>query len=92
MIATDRLRSYRAAMNVIGNAADQECGRWLNNLVENSYQPLRRQEGAILKSWDVEALQKLIAAYAFVHNCFNLIRNLNHRAFFKENHSNASAE
>ena len=27
-IVTDRLRSYRAAMNVIGNAADQTCGRW----------------------------------------------------------------
>ena len=27
VIVTDRLRSYRAAMNVIGNAADQECGR-----------------------------------------------------------------
>ena len=26
-IVTDRLRSYRAAMKVIGNAADQECGR-----------------------------------------------------------------
>jgi putative transposase len=27
-IVTGRLRSYRAAMNVIGNAADQTCGRW----------------------------------------------------------------
>ena len=27
VIVADRLRSYRAAMNVIGNAADQECGR-----------------------------------------------------------------
>jgi putative transposase len=27
VIVTDRLRSYRAAMNVIGNSADQECGR-----------------------------------------------------------------
>ena len=35
-IVTDRLRSYRAAMNVIGNAADQECGRWLNNRTENA--------------------------------------------------------
>ena len=26
-VVTDRLRSYRAAMNVIGNAADQTCGR-----------------------------------------------------------------
>ena len=41
-IVTDRLRSYRSAMKVIGNAADQECGRWLNNRAENSHQPFRR--------------------------------------------------
>ena len=40
-IVTDRLRSYRAAMNVIGNAADQKCGRRLNNRAENSHQPFR---------------------------------------------------
>ena len=44
-IVTDRLRSYRAAMNAIGNAADQRCGRWLNNRAENSHQPFRRREG-----------------------------------------------
>jgi putative transposase len=38
-IVTDRLRSYRAVMNVIGNGADRECGRWLNNRAENSRQP-----------------------------------------------------
>ena len=27
VIVTDRLRSYRAAMNAIGNAASQSCGR-----------------------------------------------------------------
>ena len=41
VIVTDRLRSYRAAMNVIGNAADQECARWLNNRAENSHQPFK---------------------------------------------------
>ncbi len=30
VIVTDRLRSYRAAMKLIG-ASVQECGRWLNN-------------------------------------------------------------
>jgi putative transposase len=30
-IVTDRLRSYGAAMKVIGNLEYQECGRWLNN-------------------------------------------------------------
>ena len=41
-IVTDRLQSYRAAMKVIGNAATQTCGRWLNNRAENSHQPFRR--------------------------------------------------
>jgi transposase-like protein len=48
-IVTDRLRSYRSAMKVIGNAADQECGRWLNNRAENSHQPFRRRERAMAK-------------------------------------------
>ena len=43
-IVTDRLRSYGAAMKVIGNAAAQECGRWLNNRAENSHQPLPNEE------------------------------------------------
>ena len=48
-IVTDRLRSYRAAMNVIGNAAAQTCGRWLNNRAENSHRPFRRREGAMAR-------------------------------------------
>jgi putative transposase len=30
-ITTDGLRSYRAAMNELGNADKQEVGRWANN-------------------------------------------------------------
>jgi putative transposase len=37
VIVTDRLRSYRSAMNLIENAADQECGRWLNTRAEKSH-------------------------------------------------------
>ena len=44
IIVTDRLRSYRAAMKVIGNEARQATGRWLNNRAENSHQPLPRDE------------------------------------------------
>ena len=44
VIVTDRLRSYRAAMNVIGNAERQATGRWINNRAENSHQPFRRRE------------------------------------------------
>src|SRR5665811_1759028 len=61
-IVTDRLRSYRAAMNVIGNAADQTCGRWLNNRAENSHQPFRRRERAMQRFRAVRTLQKFAAA------------------------------
>ena len=92
MIVTDRLRSYRAAMNVIGNAADQECGRWLNNRAENSHQPFRRREGAMSKFRDVKTLQKFASVHASIHNHFNLDRHLNRRETFKENRTAALAE
>ena len=44
-IVTDRLRSYAAALRVIGISERQACGRWLNNRAENSHQPFRRREG-----------------------------------------------
>ena len=91
-IVTDRLRSYRAAMNVIGNAADQECGRWLNNRAESSHQPFRRREGAMAKFRDVKTLQKFAAAHASIHNHFNQGRHLNRRSVFKQNRSAALAE
>ncbi len=39
-IDTDRLRSYGAAMKVIGIASDQICGRWLNRRVARGSFPL----------------------------------------------------
>ena len=92
VIVTDRLRSYRAAMNVIGNAADQECGRWLNNRAENSHQPFRRREGALAKFREVKTLQKFVAVHASIHNHFNLERHLKRREVFKQNRSAALAE
>ena len=38
-IVTDRIRSYWAAMKVLGIVERQECGRWLNNRAEISHQP-----------------------------------------------------
>ena len=75
VIVKDRLRSYRAGMNVIGNAADQECGRWLNNRAENSHQPFRRREGTMSKFRDVKTLQQFASIHASIHNHFNLERH-----------------
>jgi transposase-like protein len=66
VIVTDRPGSYRAAMNVIGNAADQECGHWLNNQAKISYQPFRRRESAVAKFQDVKTLQKFASVHVSI--------------------------
>ncbi|MGR3341907.1 MAG: DDE-type integrase/transposase/recombinase, partial [Paracoccaceae bacterium] len=91
-IVTDRLRSYRAAMTVIGNAADQDCDRCLNNRAENSHQPFRRREGPMLRFRNMKTLQKFAAAHASIHNHFNQDRHLNRREIFKQNRAAALAE
>tara|TARA_R110000782_G_scaffold221139_1_gene308325 strand:- start:1127 stop:1573 length:447 start_codon:yes stop_codon:yes gene_type:complete len=83
VIVTDRLRSYRAAMKVIGNKASQETGRWLNNRCENSHLPFRRREYAMLKFRRLHSLQKFVSIHASVHNHFNLERHLTSRETFK---------
>jgi len=49
IVVTDKLRSYGAAMKVIGNASRQETGRWPNNRAESSHLPLRRRERAMFR-------------------------------------------
>jgi len=57
VITTDKLRSYGAAMKVIGNADRQEVGRWRNNRAENSHLPFRRRERAMLRLRQMRSLQ-----------------------------------
>jgi putative transposase len=92
VVVTDRLRSYRAAMNVIGNAADQECGRWLNNRAENSHQPFRRRERAMANFRSAKSLQKFASIHSSVHNHFNQERHLYSRQNFKHKRTAALAE
>jgi len=92
VIVTDRLRSYRAAMNVIGNTSVQTCQRWHNNRAENSHQPFRRREGAMARFRDVKTLQKFAAIHAAIHNHFNHDRHLNRRDIFKQDRAAALAE
>jgi putative transposase len=91
-IVTDRLRSYRSAMKVIGNVTVQECGRRLNNRAENSQQPFRRRERAMAPLRDMKTLQKFAAAHASIHNHFNHDRHVNSRNTFKQNRAAALAE
>jgi putative transposase len=92
VVVTDRLRSYRAAMKVVGNADRQETGRWLNNRAENSHQPFRRRERGMAKFRSAKSLQKFALIHSSVHNHFNQERHLYNRRNFKLNRSTALAE
>jgi putative transposase len=92
VLVTDRLRSYRAAMNTIGSTAVQGCGRWLNSRAEYSHQPFRRREGAMASFRDVRTLQKFASAHASIHNRFNHDRHINSRQTFRHDRSAALAE
>ena len=91
-VVTDRLRSYGAAMRVIGNVRRQECtGRRINNRAENSHQPFRRRERAMLRFRRMQTLQKFVSVHGSVYNHFNLERQLTNRQTYKRNRSAAMA-
>jgi putative transposase len=92
VIVTDRLRSYGAAMKEIGSADVQETGRWLNNRAENSHQPFRRRERAMLRFRRMHTIQKFSSIHASVHKLVNQERHLVSRYIYKERRSAALAE
>ncbi len=91
-IVTDRLRSYGAAMRELGVSDKHETGRWENNRAENSHQPFRRRERAMLRFRRMRTLQKFASIHASIHNHFNQERHLYSRQNFKANRIAALAE
>ncbi len=91
-IVTDRLRSNGAALKDLGRGDDREMGRWLNNRSENSHQPFRRRERAMLRFRQMRCLQKFASVNASFHNHFNHERTLTSRPHFKEARTVALAE
>ncbi len=89
---TDKLRSYGAAMKVIGNADKQETDRWLNNKAENSHLPFRRRKRAMLRFRQMRCLQKFAAVHSSIHDHFNQERHLYNRDNFKLNRAPALLE
>jgi len=68
------------------------CLRWLNNRAENSHQPFRRRERAMIRFRRMRTLQKFVAIHASIHNHFNAERHLYSRENFKLNRAAALAE
>jgi putative transposase len=91
-VVTDKLRSYRAAMNEIKNDARQLTARHENNRAENSHLPFRRRGRAMVRFRQMRSLQKFVATHASVHNHFNHDRSLERRTRFKYLRNAALAE
>ncbi|MBU6394374.1 MAG: IS6 family transposase [Sphingomonadales bacterium] len=91
-IVTDGLRSYPAAMRVLGNEGRREAGRHLNNRAENSHLPFRRRERAMLRFRHMKSLQKFASVHASIHNHFSQERNLVDRQTYKLRRAAALAE
>jgi len=92
VFVTDRLRSYGAAMKVIGNVDKQEVGRWKNNRAENSHLPFRGRERAMLRFRRMRSLQKFVSVHSSIYNHFNQERHLYSRDNFKLNRTAALSE
>ncbi len=92
IFVTDKLRSFCAGMKEIGNVDKQETGRWLKSRAENSHQPFRRRERAMLGFRRMRTLRKFVAVLASVHNHFNAERHLYSRSNFKLNRAAALTE
>ena len=90
--ATDKLRSYGAALKHLCASDRQETGRWLNNRADNSHLPFRRWERALLRFQRMQSLQKFASVHASVTNHFNSERSLSSRPLFKANRAAALAE
>ena len=91
-LVTDKLRSYGAALKEIGAQERQVTGRWENNRVENSHQPFRRRERAMLRFRRMRSLQTFATVHSSVCNHFNVERSLSSRDIYKLARAAALAE
>ena len=92
VIVTDCLGSYHAALKIIGMEYRQQTGRWLNNRIENSHQPMRRRERAMHRFRRLQSLRNFVTVHTSLYNHFNQERHLYSRRAFKQRRSAALAE
>ena len=82
VIVTDKLRSYGAALPLVGFSGRHDQGLRANNRAENSHQPVRRRERKMPGFKSAGSAQRFVSVHAAVYNVFNVQRHLVSRATF----------
>jgi putative transposase len=71
-MVTDDFRSSGAAARALGIESRHQRGRWKNNRVENSHQPIWRRERKMQRFKSVGSARKFLSAHAGVFNTCNV--------------------
>jgi putative transposase len=91
-IVTDKLRSYGAALKVLGAENLQNTTQYRNNRCENSHLPFRRRERAMQRFRSPATLQKFSTVHGSIYNHFNHERHLETRQTYKRKRASALVE
>ena len=88
-IVTDKLKSYKAALKILGLEKLQNTDQYKNNQVENSHLHFRRREKMWNKFRSMRSLQKFTSIQSSFLNHFNHQRHLENRQTFKKLRQNS---
>jgi putative transposase len=72
--ASDKLRSYSAAMGNVFGTVTHIVDRYANNRVEASHQPTRQRERQMRRFKSARQAQRFLSLYDAVHNLFRVGR------------------